>query len=97
MTVEELRREYLRVIGRPTSSVHRAYLSWKLREADKGRITVGPVEPRTSHATDARVLPLRLDCAFVERIDAAWRQRGLPSRMEFFRRALGKYLEDMNA
>jgi hypothetical protein len=38
MTVEELQRMYVDVIGRETGSSSKAYLQWKIREAEKGRI-----------------------------------------------------------
>lgn len=41
-------------------------------------------------------LPLRLEAGAVERIDD-WRARGMKSRMEFFRRALGHYLAHIGA
>jgi len=38
------------------------------------------------------VLPVRLEADLVERLDSAWRRRGLRSRMDLFRRALRAYL-----
>lgn len=43
MTVDELHARYSEVVGRSTSSDHRGYLIWKVREGLKGRITVGAV------------------------------------------------------
>lgn len=40
-------------------------------------------------------LPLRLESAIVERMDDAWRMRGIKNRMEFFRRALAHYLRHL--
>ena len=100
MTVEELQTRYLLVVGRPTGSTDRRYLIWKIREAEKGRVPVGPRETRTPDqqaASDTRILPLRLDAPSVAAIDATWRAQGLKSRMEFFRRALGHYLAHLGA
>jgi hypothetical protein len=100
MTVEELQSVYVQKVGRPTGSTDKAYLIWKIREAEKGRIPIGPRETRSPDqqgATDVRILPLRLDAAAVEQLDAAWKGHGMKSRMEFFRRALGHYLEHIGA
>ena len=100
MTVEELQSTYLQKVGRPTGSTDKAYLVWKIREAEKGRIPIGPRETRSPDqqgATDVRILPLRLDVNAVEQMDAAWRAHGMKTRMEFFRRALGHYLEHIGA
>ncbi len=100
MTVEELQTMYLQKVGRPTGSTDKAYLIWKIREAEKGRIPIGPRETRSPEqqgATDVRILPLRLEATAVEQIDAAWKEHGMKSRMEFFRRALVHYLEHIGA
>ena len=44
-----------------------------------------------------KILPLRLEAEVVERMDEAWRTRGIKNRMEFFRRALGHYLSHLGA
>lgn len=100
MTVEELQTMYLQKVGRPTGSTDNGYLVWKIREAEKGRIPIGPRETRSPDqqgTTDVRILPLRLDASAVEQMDAAWKEHGMKSRMEFFRRALGHYLEHIGA
>jgi hypothetical protein len=99
MSVEQLQAEYLRVVGRPTGSTEVAYIQWKIREAEKGRITVGPVQTRKTggESADMKILPLRLETETVKRMDAAWRERGIKTRMEFFRRALGHYLTHLGA
>lgn len=100
MTVEELQALYLQKVGRATGSSDKAYLIWKIREAEKGRIPIGPRETRSPEqqgASDVRILPLRLEAQAVEQMDAAWRERGMKTRMEFFRRALGHYLEHIGA
>lgn len=95
MSIEELQTAYAATVGRPTGSADRRYLVWKIREAEKGRVPIGPRETRTADqhaATNTKILPLRLGNAAVEALDGAWRGRGLKSRMELFRRALGHYL-----
>jgi hypothetical protein len=97
ISVEELQAKYLEAVGRATGSDDRRYLIWKIREAEKGRIPVGPRPARTGEPGDVKILPLRLECAVVERMDDAWRTRGIKNRMEFFRRALGHYLTHLGA
>ena len=97
MSVEELRAKYLEVVGRPTGSDSRAYLVWKIREAEKGRVPVGPRRSREGESTEMKTLPVRLAADAVARMDAAWRERGISSRTEFFRQALGHYLAHVGA
>lgn len=99
MSVEELQAKYLEVVGRATGSDDRRYLIWKIREAEKGRIPVGPrkTRERNGEPVDVKILPLRLEAEVVERMDEAWRTRGIKNRMEFFRRALGHYLSHLGA
>ena len=92
LTVEELRAKYVAVIGRETSSTNRNYLVWKLREAAKGRIPIGPRKRTTREPGSVKVLPLRLDAELVTRLDEARERLGLPSRMDLFRRSLHAYL-----
>jgi hypothetical protein len=99
MTIEELQAKYVEVVGRATSSENKAYLVWKIREAEKGRITVGPRRQRstTESAADAKVLPLRLEADLVAAMDQAWRAAGMASRMQFLRLAIGQCLRQMGA
>lgn len=98
MTIEELQAQYTSAVRRPTGSTDRRYLVWKIREAEKGRVPIGPRATRTADQeaqTDVKILPLRLDAGAVERIDSAWRNAGMKSRMEFFRRALGHFFRHL--
>ncbi len=99
MTVAELQAKYLEVVGRVTGSDDRRYLLWKIREAEKGRVPVGPrrTRGRGGEPLEMKILPLRLDAEAIELMDDAWRSRGIKSRMEFFRRALGHYLAHLGA
>jgi hypothetical protein len=98
MTIEELQQKYVEVIGRATGSSERSYLIWKLREAEKGRIRTGPrpERPRKSDS-DMQIVPLRLEATVVERVDRTWRDRSIPNRTEFLRRAMAHYLRHLGA
>jgi hypothetical protein len=94
LSVEELQAKYLEVVGRSTGSTNTAYLQWKIREAKKGRIRVGP--PRTREIKGPQqVLSIRVDEEAVPLIDAACRKHGLRSRNDLVLRALGRELAAM--
>lgn len=94
LSVPELQALYVEVVGRPTGSSHKRYLIWKVRQAQKGRIPVGPRGNRCAdgEAVDFKVLPLRMEADLVTRLDEARERLGLKSRMELFRRALHAFL-----
>ena len=92
LDVPALQVRYREVSGRATTSTSRNYLLYRLREAQKGRIPVGP-RPRHQKAGDAvMVLPLRMEADLVDKLDEAWRRLGLRNRMDLFRRSLRSYL-----
>ncbi|MDY0002194.1 MAG: ribbon-helix-helix protein, CopG family [Polyangia bacterium] len=94
LSVEELQAKYAEAVGRPTGSEHKGYLLWKIRQAQKGQVRVGPARRRSSaDPADFKVLPLRLESNAVEQLDAARERIGLPNRTELFRRALQLYLK----
>lgn len=99
MTIEELQTKYLEVVGRSTGSDDRRYLIWKIREAEKGRINVGPrkTRARDGEPLDVKILPLRLEADVADKMDEAWRAKGIKNRMEFFRGAIGHYLAHLGA
>jgi hypothetical protein len=99
MTVEELQAKYLEVVGRATGSDDKRYLIWKIREAEKGRIPVGPrkTRARDGEPLDVKILPLRLEADVADKMDEAWRAKGIKNRMEFFRGAIGHYLAHLGA
>lgn len=99
LTIEELQAKYLEVVGRSTGSDHRRYLIWKIREAEKGRINIGPrkTRARDGEPLDVKILPLRLEADVADRMDEAWRAKGIKNRMEFFRGAIGHYLAHLGA
>ncbi|WP_223643761.1 ribbon-helix-helix domain-containing protein [Corallococcus sp. EGB] len=99
ITIQELQAKYLEVVGRSTGSDDRRYLIWKIREAEKGRINVGPrkTRARDGEPLDVKILPLRLEADVADKMDEAWRSRGIKNRMEFFRGAIGHYLAHLGA
>jgi len=94
LPIAELQARYLEVVQRPTSSEHRRYLIWKIREAQKGRIPVGPRGSRRAdgEALDFKVLPLRMEADLVAKLDEARERLGLKSRMELLRRSIHLFL-----
>lgn len=96
LSVVELQARHMDVIGRPTGSSHVGYLRWRLRQAERGRIRVGP-KRRSRSEGDAmafKVLPFRMEAAVVACLDQARERLGLGSRAELLRRALHDYLSD---
>jgi len=94
LSVPQLQALYLEVVGRSTGSAHKRYLVWKIRQAQRGRIPVGPRGRRRAdgEAVDFKVLPLRMEAELVTQLDEARERLGLKSRMELFRRSLHAYL-----
>jgi hypothetical protein len=92
LTVPELQALYLKVVGRSTGSSNAAYLLWKIREARKGRVPVGPRKSARNGDVTFKILPLRMEAATVDKLDQAWKRLGLHSRMDLFRKAVQSYL-----
>jgi len=94
LSVEELQAIYEEKVGRPTGSANVGYLKWKIRQAEKGRITVGPIQRRHGDGPppDFKVLPLRMEAELVVQLDEARERLGLGSRMDLFRRSLHAFL-----
>ena len=89
MSIDDLRAEYLRVIGRETESVNRRYIQWKLSEARKGRVTVGTIQYRPARPEGSQqVLPLTLLRTTTSLLDAAVAASGAKSRSAFIRAAM---------
>jgi hypothetical protein len=97
LSIPELQARYREVVGRPTGSSHRRYLIWKIREAQKGRVPVGPRTRRSpgEPAPEYKILPFRMEADVVDRLDAARERMGLRSRMDLFRKAIASYLSKM--
>jgi hypothetical protein len=94
LDIAALQQRYLEVVGRPTQSDNAAYLKWKIRQAERGKVPVGPLQSRREPgiARDFKVLPVRMESDLVDKLDEAWKRRGLKSRMELFRISLRNYL-----
>jgi len=93
LSVEELQKHYAETIGRPTGSQHKGYMIWKIRQAQKGHIRVGPASRRSStDPADFKVIPLRMETEVVDQIDAARERLEIPSRTALIRCALMVYL-----
>ena len=92
--VDQLRALYERTLQRTTGSVDRRYLVWKVREARKGNIKVGPAERRTSPDAEMKVVPLRMEETVVEALDEAWGRHGYKNRVAFIRAALARLLRE---
>lgn len=93
LDVPTLQARYLEVVGRSTGSNNKAYLIWKIREAQKGRIPVGPRKNAHREGVTFKVLPLRMESDLVDKLDEAWKRQGLHSRMDLFRKSLQAFLE----
>lgn len=94
MSVEQLQRLYVETVGRPTTSTDRRYLEWKLREAAKGRITVGPIARNgISEGGEMMTLPWRIPRALVEAMDEGWRTLHFKNRSAFLAAAVGSLFE----
>lgn len=52
---------------------------------------------RDGKPLDVKILPLRLDAEVADKMDEAWRSKGIKNRMEFFRGAIGAYLTQLGA
>ena len=93
LSVDDLRARYFEAVGRPTGSSNASYLIWKIRQAQKGRIPIGPTRRRSSaEPGDFKVIPLRLETEVADQIDAARERLELPSRTALIRHALMLYL-----
>jgi hypothetical protein len=93
LSVAELQAMYREVVGRETRSSDSAYLVWKLRQVQKGRVRVGPIERRaTGESANLKVLPLRLTTGEVAALDAGWRRLGFKSRTAMLKKAIADLL-----
>lgn len=94
MSVEQLQALYVETLGRPTTSTDRRYLEWKLREAAKGRVTVGPIaRSGISEGGEMMTLPWRIPRALVEAMDEGWRTLHFKNRSAFLAAAVGSLFE----
>lgn len=94
LDVDALRERYLEVVGRSTNSTDKRYLIWKIKQAEQGKVPVGPLPGRRGDGIerDYKILPVRMESDLVQKLDEAWQRQGLKSRMELFRKSLASYL-----
>ena len=92
LTIPELQERYRQALQRETRSTSAAYLQWKIRQAEKGRVRIRPLQRRAAEG-DFKVLPLRMEAETVTKLDEARARLGLKSRMELIREALQAYLD----
>ena len=55
---------------------------------------MGPRKNTHREGVEFKVLPLRMEAALVEQLDAARKRQGLRSRMDLIRRALYRFMVD---
>lgn len=92
LSILQLQALYKKEVGRETGSTDRNYIQWKIREARKGNVRVGPErmhEPKPPQA----LLTVRIDADAVEFLDAAWRKHGLRSRNHLVINALYRWFD----
>lgn len=89
MDAAALQALYLKEIGRPTGSDNLGYLVWKIREARKGKIKVGPAAPRAPKSDKpVKVIPIRIEEDALAEMDALVAAGTYSSRMDIFRKAI---------
>lgn len=92
LSIDKLRDRYAEIVGRPTGSSNKEYMLWKIKQAQAGKIRVGPAPDRKRSDAEFKVLPVRLEAEVVNVIDEAWRRQGLKTRMDMFRHAISDYM-----
>ena len=97
MTVDALRAEYEKTVGRPTGSDNAAYLRWKIRQAIQGKVPVGPVKlgrraTAGGSGVEDKTVPLRLTKAAVDALDGIATKKGLATRTSLLRKVLKEWL-----
>ena len=91
LDVPELRTKYCEIVGRETRSNSKNYLIWKIKQAQQGKVPIGPRS--RGEGIEHKVLPIRVPASAVADLDESWKRLGLKSRTEFFIRAVHAYLE----
>ncbi|MCP4655599.1 MAG: ribbon-helix-helix protein, CopG family, partial [bacterium] len=92
LSVAELRELCRNEVGRESSSIDAAYLRWRIGQARKGKIPVGPRRTKANPDAEYKHVPLRLEASVVESLDEARERLGLKSRSELVRRSLHAFL-----
>lgn len=92
MSVAELQALYAEKVGRPTGSDDRTYLTWKIREADKGNIPVGPSKRKLFEGPTTPVT-IKLEDEFLAKLDEASKDDGFKTRLAYLRDLIGRGLQ----
>jgi hypothetical protein len=92
-TLEQLKELYEEKVGRPSSSDHVGYLRWKIREAEMGRIHVGPVRRKVLIEGPKTAVSIVFGNSFLAELDAARKEDGYASRLAYFRDLIGRGLQ----
>lgn len=92
LTVEELQQRYLQEVGRATDSDNKSYLIWKIRQARKGKVRVGPAREPKHEPGSTQVVPLTLSRDTVAELDKVVERTELKSRADLMKRALHDFL-----
>ena len=91
MSIEDLQALYTETVGRRTDSSERGYLTWKIREAEAGRVPVGPRKDQIEGPKVAVTILFGTDT--LAAIDAVAKEDGFPKRLAYLRDAIRRGLE----
>jgi hypothetical protein len=108
LRLPELWAKFEEVVGERSRSPNRKFLLRRIEEALRAaKEKHAKSAPESAPAPEGRkrqrsarvikVLPLTLDSTVIGPMDSAWRIRGIRSRMEFLRQAIGHYLAHLGA
>ena len=93
MTTEQLRAAYVRVVGRPTGSKDDAYLRWKINQAEKGKVPVGPRKSAAEgEPTELMTIAIRIQRGAVRGLDRIVESKGHGSREALMKKTIKKML-----
>jgi hypothetical protein len=92
-SVDDLRARYVAVIGRPTTSVDRDYLIWKIRAAESGKLGVG----RRGAGERRKIVSLRVSEEAVEALDRICAQQSVRNRNALICVAVDAYFKSLGA
>jgi hypothetical protein len=83
--------------GGPPARPTRPTWSGRSERHRRGTFPLDPERTRIARASRSRCYRCVMESAVVDKLDEAWRSRGIKNRMEFFREALGHYLKELGA
>jgi hypothetical protein len=92
LSVAELQALYTEKVGRPTGSNERTYLIWKIREAEKGNVPIGPSK-KALFDGPTTAITMKLEDSFLDDLDVAGKEDGFKTRLGYLRDLLGKGLQ----